>query len=144
MARLTLPGFVRWCWRSLAEDGGPGVGWANGTHQLGWLAGLAVTVHLVALYLPGTPDQALELPLFPGADKVIHLLLFFVPVFLIGRLTGRVGLVAFGFALHAVVSELIQWRFIPYRDGDVWDAMVDLIGVGLAVVFLTLRKSTRR
>jgi VanZ family protein len=33
-----------------------------------------------------------------------------------------------------MVSELVQWRFFPYRDGDVWDVVADLVGVGLAVL----------
>lgn len=103
---------------------------------LPWLAGLAVAVHLVALYLPGDPQGTLELPWLPGADKVVHVLLFAVPVYLLGRLTRRVGLVAGVFAVHAVVSELVQWRFVPYRDGDVVDALADLAGIGLAVLLL--------
>ncbi len=78
----------------------------------------------------------------PGADKLIHGLVFAIPVYLFGRLTGRVGLVAGLFAVHAVLSELIQWRFIPYRDGDVWDAVADLAGIGLAVLALRRRNQT--
>lgn len=112
----------------------------SSTHRWLWaLAGLAVAVHLVALYLPGSPDGSLELPWLPGADKVVHLLLFAVPVYLFGRLTRRVGLVAGVFAVHAVVSELVQWRFIPYRDGDPFDALADLVGIGLAVLLLKRR-----
>lgn len=102
----------------------------------GWLplaACLAVVVHLVCLYLPGSSDGALELPWLPGADKVVHLLLFAVPVYLLGRWSGRVVLVAGLFAVHAVASELVQWYFVPYRDGDVLDVLADLVGIGLAV-----------
>jgi VanZ family protein len=91
-------------------------------------------VQLVAVYLPGTPDGGLEVPGLPGVDKLVHALIFAIPVYLLARLTRRVGLVAGVFALHAVVSELIQWQFIPYRDGDPWDAVADLIGIGLAVM----------
>ena len=71
------------------------------------------------------------------------MLLFAAPVYLLGRLTGRVGLVAALFAVHAVASELIQWRFIPYRDGDPWDLVADLVGIGLAVLVLRTRVSRR-
>ncbi|HSK33947.1 MAG TPA: hypothetical protein VK903_10715, partial [Propionicimonas sp.] len=91
-------------------------------------------VQLVAVYLPGTPDGGLELPWLPGADKVVHGLIFAIPVYLFARLSGRVGLVAGLFAVHAVVSELIQWRFVPYRDGDVWDVVADLLGIGVAAL----------
>jgi uncharacterized membrane protein YhdT len=109
---------------------------AAGRWRWGVLAVAALAVHLVALYLPGDPSGSLELPWLPGADKVVHVLLFAVPTYLFGRLTRRVGLVAGVFAVHAVVSELIQWRFVPYRDGDPFDALADLVGIGLAVLLL--------
>ncbi len=100
---------------------------------------LALAVQLVAVYLPGNPSQSLELPWLPGADKVVHFLIFAVPTYLFGRLTRRVGLVAGLFAVHAVVSELVQWRVIPYRDGDPFDALADLAGIGVAVLLLKRR-----
>ena len=108
-----------------------------------WFAGLAVAVQLVAVYLPGSPDGGLELPWLPGADKLVHGLIFAIPVYLLARLTRRVGLVAGVFALHAVVSELVQWRFIPYRDGDVWDVVADLVGIGLAVLAIRSSPSSK-
>jgi VanZ family protein len=111
---------------------------------LPWLAGFFLAVQLVAVYLPGSPDGGLELPWLPGADKVVHCLIFAIPVYFFGRLTRRVGLVAGLFALHAVVSELVQWRFIPYRDGDPWDAVADLIGIGLAVLLLRRTRTSWR
>ncbi len=112
-----------------------GVG--DGSNSGRWVvAGLAVLVHLLALYLPGSPEPGLELP---GADKVVHVLLFGVPVWLLGRLTGRAWLVAGIFAAHAVVSELIQLWFIPYRSGDPLDLLADLIGIAAALALLTRR-----
>jgi VanZ family protein len=106
------------------------------------LAVVFLGVQLVAVYLPGSPDGGLELPWLPGADKVVHFLIFAIPVYLFGRLSGRVGLVAGLFAVHAVVSELVQWRFIPYRDGDVWDAVADLLGIGAAALAVLHTKPT--
>ena len=103
-----------------------------------------LAVQLVAVYLPGTPDGGLELPWLPGADKIVHGLIFAIPVYLFARLSGRVGLVAGLFALHAVVSELVQWRFIPYRDGDPWDAVADLVGIGLAVLLFRRTQTSWR
>lgn len=139
------PGCGNWCWRSLPEHRGGAAAPACGTNRrLAWLAGLAVAVQLFALYLPGSPNQPLELPFLPGADKVVHALLFAVPVYLVGGLTGRIGLVSVGFALHAVFSEVIQGRVIPYRDADSWDVAADLVGIGLGVVLLLLRKRSGR
>jgi VanZ family protein len=129
------PASASWSWSALPEQDGD----RARNRWLTLFAGLALLVHLVALYAPGSPDGALELPWLPGADKVVHLLIFAVPVYLFGRLTRRVGLVAGAFAVHAVVSELVQWRFVPYRDGDPLDALVDLIGIGLAVLLLKRR-----
>jgi hypothetical protein len=110
-----------------------------------WVAaGVFLAIQLVAVYLPGTPDGGLELSWLPGADKLIHGLIFAIPVYLFARLSGRVGLVAGLFAVHAVVSEVVQWRFVPYRDGDVWDAVADLVGIGLAVFVLQTRPMTWR
>jgi len=110
-----------------------------------WVAaGVFLAVQLVAVYLPGSPDGGLELPWLPGADKIVHFLIFAIPVYLFGRLSGRVGLVAGLFAVHAVVSELVQWRFIPYRDGDVWDAVADLLGIGMAALAVLYTKPTPR
>jgi VanZ family protein len=107
-------------------------------------AGVFLAVQLVAVYLPGNPDGGLELPWLPGADKLVHGLIFAIPVYLFGRLSGRVGLVAGLFAVHAVVSEVVQWRFVPYRDGDVWDAVADLVGIGFAVFVLQTKPMTWR
>lgn len=110
-----------------------------------WAAAVVfLAVQLVAVYLPGTPDGGLELPWLPGADKIVHFSIFAIPVYLFGRLSGRVGLVAGLFAVHAVVSEFVQWRFVPYRDGDVWDAVTDLLGIGMAALAVLYTKPTSR
>lgn len=112
----------------------------------GWwlLAGLAIGVHLIALYLPGTPDGAIELPWLPGSDKIVHALLFAIPVYLVGWLFDRIWAVAAMFAAHAVISELIQARFVAYRDGDPWDAVADVAGIAIAVALLLWRRRRDR
>ena len=105
------------------------------------LAGVFLAVQLVAVYLPGSPESGLEVP---GVDKVVHVLIFAIPVYLFGRATKRVRLVVGLFAVHAVLSELIQWRFIPFRDGDVWDAVADLAGIAIAVAVLRRNHTSGR
>lgn len=105
------------------------------------LAALAIVVHLLALYLPGSPEPTFDVS---GADKAVHVLLFAVPVWLLGRLTGRIWLVAGVFAGHAVVSELVQLWFVPYRSGDPLDLLADLVGIGAAVALLTRRERAGR
>lgn len=95
-----------------------------------WVFAVAVAVHLVVLYVPRAPSM--NGPRF--TDKVIHLLVFAVPVF-VGLLAALpVRWVVVGFALHAPVSELVQYAALPNRSGDIWDAMVDLAGVALGVL----------
>ncbi|MBA3529167.1 MAG: hypothetical protein H0T91_07670 [Propionibacteriaceae bacterium] len=116
------------------------------------LASLAVLGQLIGLYRPTGPPSPAWLPY---ADKVWHILGFFAPVFLIllsrvrylieagptgglsgaGRLTGRFVLcVTGGFAVHALLSEVIQHLFYRHRTGEVLDVLADLVGVGLGWV----------
>ncbi|MBM6404345.1 VanZ family protein [Phycicoccus sp. CSK15P-2] len=96
------------------------------------LAGLvlALVVQVVVLYAPEGPGQA---P-FAGADKVVHLTVFLVPTVLalLARLPVR-GVVP-ALAAHAVVSEVVQGTLLPDRSGDLWDAVADLVGVGIGVL----------
>jgi len=108
---------------------------------LWWLTAVVLVVHVVGIYLPGSPDGSLELPGVPGVDKLIHASLFGLPLYLLAVLTRRIWLWAGFFAAMAGISEVIQWRFIPYRDGDVWDAVADLVGIAIAVLLLLRRRS---
>ncbi|MBA3021355.1 VanZ family protein [Propionicimonas sp.] len=99
---------------------------------LWWLVVPVLALHLLALYLPGNP--ATPDPLY--VDKVVHAALFGIPVWVLGRLTGRGWLIAAVFAVHAVFSELAQKWWIPNRSGDVYDGLADLVGIGIAVWWL--------
>ena len=94
------------------------------------LLGLAVAVQLVVLYSPdgGGP------PPFAQADKVVHLLVFLVPVALAVVAGFRRRVVVAVFAAQAVLSEVVQGLFLPHRSGDVLDAVADLTGVALGVL----------
>ncbi len=80
-------------------------------------------------------------------DKLEHAVGFGVPVLLLavclawrGRATGRPAaprtslVVGAAFAVHAVVSELIQARFYAERTGDPYDVLADLVGVVLGLL----------
>ncbi|WP_323099472.1 VanZ family protein [Intrasporangium sp. YIM S08009] len=98
------------------------------------LAVLAVVVQLAVLYWPVV---TVEGPV-SWTDKVVHLLVFAVPTWAVGRATGSVRLAAVVFAVHAPLSEVVQHVALPGRSGDVWDAVVDLVGVGLGAAVLAL------
>jgi hypothetical protein len=88
-------------------------------------AGLAVLVQLVVLYAPRAPGS----PLFPGADKVVHVLVFAAPVLLLLLAGAPVRLVVVVLALHAVASEVVQGAVLPDRSADPLDVVADLVGV---------------
>src|SRR5689334_10370704 len=96
-----------------------------------WLATsaavVAVVAQLLALYWPVV---TVEGPV-TWTDKVVHLLVFAVPTYAVGRALGSVRTAVLVFALHAPVSELVQHFLLPGRSGDPWDAVVDLVGVAL-------------
>lgn len=113
---------------------------ARGVRFWWLLAVLVIAGHLLALYLPGSPEG----PDLAGSDKLAHVALFAVPVWLLGRLTERIWLVAGGFTVHAVASEFVQWWFVPYREGSWGDLVADLAGIALAVALLLWRRNRIR
>lgn len=116
------------------------------------LAGLGV--HLWGLYRVSGPPTV---PWFPGADKVEHLVGFGVPLLLVlvaldarARAAGSVlrrrtvVVVAAAFAVHGVVSELVQHAFYARRTGDPADTAADWAGVALGLlVLLSVRRGGR-
>ena len=103
-----------------------------------WLV-VALVLHAVALYLPGSPEPSTWS--VPGLDKVVHVALFGFPAYLIVRTTHAawpLGLLA----VHAPLSEVVQYAAVPYRSGDVLDLLADLVGVALG--WWIGRAATRR
>lgn len=93
---------------------------------------VAVVLQLAALYWPVV---TVEGPV-SWTDKIVHLLVFAVPTFAVGLAWGRIWPAALIFAAHGPLSELVQHFFLPGRSGDVWDAVVDIVGVCVGVVAL--------
>ncbi len=99
-----------------------------------WVFVLLAVAHVAALYWPRI---GVEGPVV-WTDKVVHVLLFALPV-AAGLLAGlRPAYLLVPLALHAPVSEALQHFVLPNRSGDPWDAVADLsgvvVGVTLAVV----------
>jgi hypothetical protein len=116
----------------------------GGRGRAALLALLAVTVvvQLVVLYAPEGAGE----PSFPQSDKVVHAVIFAVPV-AIALLAGLPrGMVVAVFAANAVLSEVVQAVLLPHRSGDPMDAVADLAGVGLGVLaaHVALRWATAR
>ncbi|EAP99799.1 hypothetical protein JNB_06509 [Janibacter sp. HTCC2649] len=91
---------------------------------------VAVVLQLVLLYSPSGGG----ISPFPNFDKLVHGAMFALPVFF-ALLAGlpRVPVIAV-LALHAPVSELIQWTLLPNRSGDPWDVVADLVGVTIGAI----------
>lgn len=107
-----------------APGASAGAGW------WGFAFVVVLAIHLGALYWPRV---AIEGPV-TWTDKVVHPLLFLVPVVVGSLWWRRVLPVAVVFAMHAPVSELVQHYLLPHRSGDPWDAAADLLGVVLGVL----------
>lgn len=101
---------------------------------------VALFLQLIVLYAPSTPEG----PGIPGFDKVVHVGVFLLPA-LLGALAGiPVGWLGGLLAAHAVVSEIVQDRFLPGRAGDIWDVVADLVGVAIGLAVGAAIRSTLR
>ncbi len=85
--------------------------------------------HLAALYWPRVDVTG---PV-ASSDKVVHALLFAVPVIVASLAMMGWRWPALLLALHAPVSELVQHLLLPGRSGDPLDIVADLVGVALGV-----------
>ncbi len=103
--------------------------------------GLVVVLSLVVLFSPASQ--------VPGGveinDKVVHASLFLALALtgLVARLPVRA--LALGLVLYAGISEVLQVVLPIDRDGSVWDALADVLGVGFglatAAIVVRPRKS---
>ena len=109
----------------------------------GLVVGLAVAAVVTQLLVLYWPVVTVEGPV-SWTDKVVHLLVFAVPTYAVGRALRSVRTAVVIFAIHAPVSELVQHFLLPGRSGDVWDAVVDLVGVALGAVVLVVGPRLRR
>ncbi|MDN5768784.1 MAG: VanZ family protein [Humibacillus sp.] len=107
---------------------------------VGLAAVVAVVLQLCVLYWPVVTVAG---PV-SWTDKVVHVLVFAVPTYLVGWALRRVGLAVTIFLVHAPVSELVQHFLLPGRSGELWDVVVDVIGVALAAGLLLVRARRER
>jgi len=107
------------------------------------VVGVALAVVVVQLLVLYWPVVTVEGPV-SWTDKVVHLLVFAVPTYAVGRALGSVWVAVLLFAIHAPVSELVQHFLLPGRSGDVWDAVLDLVGVALGAAALVVGARLRR
>lgn len=100
---------------------------------------IAASLSVVVLFTPesGVPSSP------PGTDKVVHTLLFALLAFT--GLYARIPRVLLWLVLYAGVSEVLQQLITPlHRSGDVLDALVDVLGIGLGWAIAAAVRSRRR
>ncbi|MGI5505658.1 VanZ family protein [Lentzea sp. CA-135723] len=99
----------------------------------------AALLSVVVLFTPesGVPSSP------PGTDKVVHTLLFALLAFT--GLYARIPHVLWWLVAYAGISEVLQHVITPlHRSGDVLDALVDVLGVGLGWAIAAAVARTRR
>lgn len=113
-----------------------------------FLTSAAVTAVVLYLTLAPRPFGSVRIPLFEGADKVVHFMMFFAMAFAYhfdfrrgkkpvdeARLMGWifVSLSAFGGLI-----ELAQWKMRIGRSGDWYDLIADIAGAVYGIILAWL------
>lgn len=113
-----------------------------------FLTSAVVTAGVLYLTLAPRPFGSVRIPLFEGADKVVHFMMFFAMAFAYhfdfrrgkkpvdeARLMGRifVSLSAFGGLI-----ELAQWKMRMGRSGDWYDLLADIAGAVYGIILAWL------
>jgi VanZ family protein len=85
-------------------------------------------VLVASLYVLFWPDPAGAGVGIPGADKVVHAVLFgLLAATARLRFGGRSAVLA-ALLGYAAVSELVQALLLSRRSGDLWDLVADVVG----------------
>lgn len=113
-----------------------------------FLTSAVVTAGVLYLTLAPRPFGSVRIPLFEGADKVVHFMMFFAMAFAYhfdfrrgkkpvdeARLMGWifVSLSAFGGLI-----ELAQWKMRMGRSGDWYDLLADIAGAVYGIIMAWL------
>lgn len=113
-----------------------------------FLTSAVVTAGVLYLTLAPRPFGSVRIPLFEGADKVVHFMMFFSMAFAYhfdfrrgkkpvdeARLMGWifVSLSAFGGLI-----ELAQWKMRMGRSGDWYDLLADIAGAVYGIILAWL------
>lgn len=113
-----------------------------------FLTSAVVTAGVLYLTLAPRPFGSVRIPLFEGADKVVHFMMFFAMAFAYhfdfprgkkpvdeARLMGWifVSLSAFGGLI-----ELAQWKMRMGRSGDWYDLLADIAGAVYGIILTWL------
>ena len=87
---------------------------------------LVVSLYMLFWPEPGGPETDL-----PGADKVVHALVFLALAGTARLRFGGAPAVLTAVLGYAAVSEVVQALLLSERTGDLWDLLADAVGAGL-------------
>lgn len=105
---------------------------------------IALAIQVIGLYAPASGEPLITSP--PHTDKVFHAASFAAVTACAVLARFPMRFVVPLMLVHAVASELIQWRLIESRSGDIADLIADGLGVAAGVLAARLwqRHVTRR
>lgn len=94
----------------------------------------------IGFFLPKVPSEVdgFSIGAIPGIDKVVHLGVFALTAWAIGRLLAParkypIGIIVAALAVYAVFIEIVQGLLLPTRSADPLDVLFDWIGIALGV-----------
>jgi VanZ family protein len=95
-----------------------------------WRAAFVVAccIHLYGVYSPHQAGSSVD---FPYSDKLAHLFLFGSVAYFGLRSGVPARYLLPVIAANAVISEIVQYYWLPFRSGDPFDSVADLCGLAL-------------
>lgn len=113
-----------------------------------FLTSAVVTAGVLYLTLAPRPFGSVRIPLFDGADKVVHFMMFFAMAFAYhfdfrrgkkpvdeARLMGWIFVILSAFG---GLIELAQWKMRMGRSGDWYDLLADIAGAVYGIILAWL------
>ncbi|MFC0673611.1 VanZ family protein [Brachybacterium hainanense] len=100
--------------------------------------GLAVVLN-IGFYLPSVPKPPGGGSWMPNLDKIVHILVFALTVWALGRILAPrrrfpIGWVVVGAIGHAALIEIVQGLAFDERSMSADDVLADVLGIGLGVL----------
>lgn len=113
-------------------------------HAIGASVPVRIGIVVIALlanigfYLPSLPRSTESLSAVAAMDKIVHILVFALTVWAVGRVAAPlrrfpIGWVAILALAHGALIELIQ-AAMPTRSASGWDLLADAAGIALGLV----------
>lgn len=113
-----------------------------------FLTSAVVTAGVLYLTLAPRPFGSVRIPLFEGADKVVHFMMFFAMAFAYHfdfrrgkKLVDEARLMGWIFVSLSVFGgliELAQWKMRMGRSGDWYDLLADIAGAVYGIILAWL------